>query len=121
MLVVGQSACDSKCPAGYECPSSSSAVKCSKGFTSAEGVSTCSPCSDGYYAKIEGGSSLFTLSKDQGVVTLTLGHCFLSNSPVLPSNNSLCSCFGCQKTFIIRISVKCLHLKDFIDALHVFW
>ena len=61
VLVVGQSACASKCPLGYECPSSSSQVICSKGTYSAEGVSTCTPCSDGYYAKIEGGSSLFTL------------------------------------------------------------
>jgi len=122
VLVVGQQACDTKCPPGYECPDSNSKVKCGKGYFSAEGVSTCSPCSDGYYAKVEGGSSLFTLSRDQGVVT-TLGHRFLSNSPVLHSHHSLCSCFGCQKIVIITISVKRLHckLKDIIVVLHLFW
>ena len=49
-FLLGQTACGSQCPSGYECPGRANATECSKGFYSALGVSTCTQCSNGYYA-----------------------------------------------------------------------
>ena len=58
---VGQTACGSQCPSGYECPGRSNATECSKGFYSALGVSTCAQCNDGYYAASVGENSAFAV------------------------------------------------------------
>ena len=54
MFVAGQTSCDTQCPAGHECPGSTVATPCSKGSYSDLGVSSCTECTDGYYATSTG-------------------------------------------------------------------